>query len=352
MWYKHNGFFGMLCMVFLLMTAASGCKKGYQNPKPDISDIPEIPVELVRLDQLLFSASADNYSQVYAGIRAKYPDIFRSFTENFWGLVVSDSLTIDQIYDSLYSNTSGNRWMQRLFDSTQLMYKETEDLEVELSEAFRYFRYYFPDNALPELYTYIGPFVYWTMFDSASLGIELDMYMGRHFGYYGSYESNMPQYISMRCDKPYIATNVMQSLVDGTVPSWGADATLLDEMLRNGKILYYLDCVLPDAPDSIKMGYTQGQMDWCYANEGEIWKFLTGEDLLFSKRVDDLRRYLGEAPNSQGMPEESPGRVAIWAGWQIIRAYMQEYPETTLPELFYQMDAMTLLKGADYSPED
>ncbi len=349
--YKHNGFFGILCIASLLIVAVSGCKKGHENPKPDIDHIPEIPVEVVRVDELLFSATADNYKQVYADLRAQHPDIFASFTENFWGLVVSDSLTLDQVYDSLYNNTTGNMWMQRLFDSTQLMYQQTADIEEQLTEAFRYFRYYFPDSTLPKLYTYIGPFVYWTMFDSATLGIELDMYLGPHFGYYGSYESNMPQYISIRCDKPYIATNVMQSMIDGVVPSWGPDATLLDEMLRNGKILYYLDCVLPDVPDSIKMGYTGPQIDWCYDNEAEIWKFLAGEDLLFSKRVDDMRRYLGEAPNSQGMPEDSPGRVAIWTGWQIIRAYMQEYPETSLQELFFQMDAMEILRGADYAPE-
>jgi hypothetical protein len=64
-----------------------------------------------------------------------------------------------------------------------------------------------------------------------------------------------------------------------------------------------------------------------------------------------MRRYLGEAPSSMNMPEESPGRAAAWCGWQIVRAYMEEHPETSLPQLFYEMDAMRLLKEANYDPE-
>lgn len=350
--YKHNGFFAILCIGLTITWALSSCEKGHKNPKPDIDHIPESRVELVRLEKLLFSADSTNYKTVYAGIAQKYPELFLSLTENFWGLVESDSLSQEAIYDSLFSNTTGNMWMQRLYDSCMLVFENMEDVEHSLSEAFRYYRYYFPDSLVPQVYTYTGPFVYWTIFDSTTVGIELDMYLGEHFGYYGSYESNMPQYISRRCDKAYIPTNVMQSLVDGVVPSWGADATLLDEMLRNGKILYYLDCVLPDVADSIKMGYTEAQIAWCFDNDAEIWKFLAGEDLLFSKRTDDMRRYLGEAPNSMGMPEESPGRAAIWTGWQIVRAYMEENPETTLQELFFEMDAMRILKGADYDPAD
>ncbi len=352
MYCKHKRFFPILLVCIVLSGVFSACNKGYENPHPDLSAIPEQQVAIVRMEKLLAGATEENYYQVYDAIASAHPEIFKSLAGNFWGLVESDSMSKQKLYDSLFANTSGNMWMQRLYDSVMLVYEKMDDVQADLSEAFRYYRYYFPDSTIPEIYTYIGPFVYWTVFDSTTLGIELDMHLGPHFGYYGSYEANMPQYISIRCDKPFILTNVMQSLVDGVVPSLGADATLLDEMLRQGKILYYLDCVLPDVPDSIKMGYTEAQVQWCYDNEGEIWKFLAGEDLLFTKRMDDMRRYLGEAPNSQGMPEESPGRAAIWTGWQIIRAYMQENPDVSLQQLFYSMNAMDILKQADYGPEN
>jgi len=314
--------------------------------------VPERPVKLVRLEQRMWEAGPENYAAVFDNIAQQYPASFEAMLRNFWGLKESDSLSRATMYDSLYRNTVGNLWMQRLYDSVMLEFKDMRDIESALTEARRYYDHYFPGGTWPEIYTYTGPFVYWTIIDSLTVGIELDMYLGEHFGYYGSYESNMPKYISMRCDKAFIPVNVMQSLVDDVVPTLGSEASLLDEMLRQGKILYFLDCMLPDTHDSLKIGYTGTQVEWCFDNEGEIWKFLAGEELLFSKRMDDLRRYIGEAPNSQGMPEESPGRTAVWSGWQIIRAYMQENPETSLQELFMEMNAMEILKGADYNPGD
>ena len=193
--------------------------------------------------------------------------------------------------------------------------------------------------------------LYWNVHYYYNTPIELDMYMGQHFGYYGNYENNMPLYVTFRFDRPFIALNVMRSLLDGYIPMPGMEVALLDAMVLEGKMLYYLDCVLPDMEDSIKMGYTGAQIEWCYDNEAEIWKFLAGEELLFSKRTDDLRRYMDESPTSLGMPEESPGRVAAWTGWQIVRAYMQENPDVSLHELIYEPDAMKILKLSGYGPE-
>jgi hypothetical protein len=225
-----------------------------------------------------------------------------------------------------------------------------DDVEGELRKAIQYYRYYFPDSVLPVFYTYIGPFAYWAIIDEYGLGIELDMYMGEHFAYYGSFENNMPKYITIRCRKEFIVLNVMQALIDGTIPAAGAESTLLDEMIYEGKILYYSDLMLPETPDSIKIGYSTEQLDWCYDNEDEIWKYLVGEDLLFSKKTDHLRKYLGEAPTSVGMPDDAPGRVAAWTGWQIVRAYMKENKEVTLQELFNETEGLQILKESGYDP--
>ncbi|MEZ5014585.1 MAG: hypothetical protein R2794_09865 [Chitinophagales bacterium] len=350
MFHKHTAFLPIAWGLVITLFLTASCTKGNQNPHPDISAVPDPGVQIVRLDQMLAKANGGNYREVFTQIEAEYPDAFTAYYRNFWGLAPSDSLPMDALYDSLYLNAVGNAWMRRLYDSVQLVYPDLAPVQKDLNTAFRYFKYYFPDSTLPNVFSYIGPFVYWTMIDSNSLGIELDMYMGKHFSNYGIFENNMPKYISYRCDEPFIVTNVMQTLMDGNMYSNGPEASLLDEMLREGKLLYYLDCVLPDTEDSVKMGYTAQQLQWCYDNESEIWKFLAGEDLLFSKRSDDLRRYIGEAPTSTGMPDEAPGRVAVWVGWQIVRKYMHENPEVRLEELFAEPDAMKILKSANYKP--
>ncbi len=352
MYHKHKSFLFKICICAMGLFLLVNCNKSTGNPKPDISKVQPPEVNIIRLEQLMAEANADNYQTVYAGIDNQYHEIFSSYYKNFWGFVPNDNFSVSAIYDSLYNNTGRNEWMNRLGDSVNLEYTKMLDVEKDMKKAFTYYKFYFPDSSLPQIYTYIGPFVYWTLFDSASLGIELDMYMGERFASFGDFENNMPQYIIKRCTKPYIVINTMQSLIDGAIPDMGADASILDAMLAQGKMLYYLDCMLPDMEDSVKMGYTSEQIVWCNDNEGEIWKFLAGQELLFSKRGDDIRRYTGEAPTSVGMPAESPGRAAVWMGWQIVRSYMIEHPNTTLLELFSQMDGLDFLKKSGYEPGD
>ena len=56
------------------------------------------------------------------------------------------------------------------------------------------------------------------------------------------------------------------------------------------------------------------------------------------------------APFSGRMPKESPGRVAVWTGWQIVKAYMDRHPTTTLQELMAIPDAQLLLNESKFKP--
>jgi hypothetical protein len=69
-----------------------------------------------------------------------------------------------------------------------------------------------------------------------------------------------------------------------------------------------------------------------------------GEELLFSTRTQDIARIVGEGPHTKGMSLESPARVGVWLGWQIVRAYLERYPDTTLDELFALQDGRQVLE--------
>ncbi|MFN3940169.1 MAG: hypothetical protein ACK4IY_06255, partial [Chitinophagales bacterium] len=100
----------------------------------------------------------------------------------------------------------------------------------------------------------------------------------------------------------------------------------------------------------VKIGFSKKQMDWCEENAAEMWQFFAGNDLLFSKNMNEKQKYIGEAPFSQGMPEESPGRAAIWVGWQIVKKYMRNNPEVTVLQLLNDMNSYDILRKSNYSP--
>ena len=52
-------------------------------------------------------------------------------------------------------------------------------------------------------------------------------------------------------------------------------------MVDKGKRLYILDKLLPQTPDSLKIGYTANQLKGADKNEGLIWNFFVENNLLY-----------------------------------------------------------------------
>tara|TARA_B100000575_G_scaffold288235_1_gene287934 strand:- start:806 stop:1171 length:366 start_codon:yes stop_codon:yes gene_type:complete len=121
-------------------------------------------------------------------------------------------------------------------------------------------------------------------------------------------------------------------------------------MIHAGRIQYILSKILPNYNDSIIMGYSDSQIQWCENNEMSIWNFFIEEDLLYSTKYEDIVKYLNPAPYSKGMPQKSPGQVAVWVGWQIVKAYMNNFPDSSLQDLMTINDAQYLLKKSKYKP--
>ena len=121
-------------------------------------------------------------------------------------------------------------------------------------------------------------------------------------------------------------------------------------MIYNGKIMYFMDQVLPDVADTTKIGYTTKQLEWCQEFKSKIWGYFLEENLLYESDYQKYQKYLTEAPFTPGLGEknESAPKLAVWTGWQIVREYMEKHPEVTLPQLMANQDAQEILNGSKY----
>jgi hypothetical protein len=126
--------------------------------------------------------------------------------------------------------------------------------------------------------------------------------------------------------------------------------TLLDQMIAYGKQLYFLDAVMPQAADHLKIGYTRDQILWCRKNEQYIWQYFVQNNLLYIREMQKIMHYIGPGPDTRGMPAQSPGNIGSWTGWQIVRKYMERHPSTSLEQLMKTYDSQRLLSGAGYKP--
>lgn len=125
------------------------------------------------------------------------------------------------------------------------------------------------------------------------IGVELNMFLGKNFSYYSSFAANLPKYLLYRFRKENIPVSIMLMLADGSVTSLGANASLLDDMLYEGKQMYYLDLVLPKVADSVKIGFNKSQIEWCENNEADIWKFLQVKNYYFQNACRINNNILG-----------------------------------------------------------
>jgi hypothetical protein len=344
--YKHTAF-----LAILLITSSwfmAGCREKSRLPHPDVSDI-SADIHIKRFEQPFMAANQENYKEILRQLESEDSAFFHLYCGQILSIRGYGDSTY-QLYDTLFKYMIADEYMLRLYDSVAALYPNLDQVEKELEDALRYYAYYFPDNKLPQFYTYVAPFVYQVVVAEDVIGIELNMFMGANFSYYGAMSANLPRYMVYRFDRRYLVVSVMRALMDGNIPSKGPESNILDDMLAEGKMMYYLDLMLPDTPDSIKIGYTAEQIAWCQTNESDIWKFFAGEELFFSTRNQDKQRYLAEAPNAFGMPEGSPGRIGIWVGWQMVRSYMEAHPETKPEALFGMTDAVLFLKESRYKP--
>ncbi len=316
---------------------------------PDISDI-QVEVKVRRFEQDLFNLDTASQEIPFEAqveqLRANYPDFFVVFESLISNTAVDDSLFAKQLYEFVT-----HRPIRKLYDTTQILYKNIEQTEQKLTEAFRYFKYYFPDRPVPEVVSYISEYTLGTFtYGDSLLGIGWDFFLGESFSY--NYQ-DFPAYIQKTMDKEYLVAKAIEAVASNLVGE-RADDRLLDYMISNGKILYIKSLLLPETPDSVLMEWSSKQLDWMENNynERELWIQIINRELLYSKHKTEFDKLIGASPmGTTWMPKTSPGKTANWIGWQIVKAYLEKNPSMTTEELLAIKDAQQILDGSKYRPE-
>lgn len=248
-----------------------------------------------------------------------------------------------------FVQNSDMRHLYRTVDST---FHDFDEISDRLNEAFSYYNYHLGDSNIPDIYTFVSPFYYNTVTFGKNLGIGLDMYLGPQFQPYYTPGLNFPLYKINKFRKRSLVADAVKSWMMSAYPKKDEDRRLISEMIYEGKILYAMDALLPQEADSIKMGYVNGQIEWCKENELQIWDHLIAEDLLYSRDKMEYRGVLHDGPFSKGVnvPQESSPRMAVWTGWQIVRKYMDLHSEVNLSELLKDTDYDKILRESAYKP--
>lgn len=337
----------LLAISFVFLTSCSWFNKN--TKKINVSDI-SVNLDIERFDQTFFTADTNNLYPSLQAIRLKDTLFFDFYTMNIMRFgFISDSITPTML-DLNHFFT--NPYVLGLYDTVQTKYPDVKDLESELNEAFKHYKYYFPEKGLPKIKTIISEFGYNAVaLDTNYIAIALDMYLGKNYMYYGSFD--FPFYIIERFEPEFIVPNVMEVWYNAYyAPNELAETdALIHAMIEKGKKLYFLECMQPEKEKHLLIGYNKDQLKWCENSEGDIWKFYNEHDLFYTKNYMEHTRHIGEGPSTAGMPAEAPGNVGSWVGWQIVNQYMANMgTDVSLKELLATEPATILAKSA-YKPK-
>lgn len=304
----------------------------------------EITVELKRLDEDLFELKPDEVEAAIPKLQDRYGD----FLEDYSAGVLRIGRTDDPTFAYNLSQFITDASMRSLYDDSRKDFEDVNDIHTELNRAFSYFHHHFPDSTVPEVVLNISGLNYAIVATQTTLAIGLDMFLGADYPAYPMV--GLPQYMfrNMKRDQlvPQAMKGWLQSMYEETAPQ----QMMLDQMLFHGRILYALDALLPEWPDSAKIGYTQEEMQWCENSEKAIWNHLLEQDMLYSTDPMLINKWVNQAPFIAGIPKQSPGRLGHWMGWVIVRRYMEENPDITLQQLMADTDSQRILSRSRYKP--
>ncbi len=340
----------LLSGVLVFFLFLFGCR---EEKTPDISHI-KVHTNLVRFDQQFMHIDSLHIHSDLKALAGEYPAFFPVYMKrimNFRSPSKKKKQKRKGSDSALYHfiTSSDIRQLQKAinqeFTSTKI-----QKLHQQLNLSFKYIKYYYPSFKAPKIVTFMSALAnYGAITVDTVLGIGLDMFLGKDFPLYRKVQPPYPDYLLHRFTPENIVPSSIKVIYNQINPP-PQKGTLLDEMLAKGKMLYFMDKVLPQTPDSLKIGYTQKQLTWSKENEKYIWQYFVQKDLLYNSKQLTIRYYIGVSPSSKGMPPEAPGNIGSWVGWQIIKHYMKAHPETTVQELLKMKDSQKILNQSGYRP--
>lgn len=313
----------------------------------DVSHI-DVDIQIERFDRALDSLHADNVLAKNREWLQQYGYFYADYMQ--YMLEASNPLDSARLASVLTQVIESDDF-KALKASVYETYPDMVVQETGLTDAFKHFKYYFPDIAIPRFIAFFSGFAVQSPVGEDYLGIGLDMFLGADSKFYPALRESIPHYLSRRFTPHNIVPRTVETFVREVLyPQNDLDVTLLQHMVYQGKVLYVMDRVMPDVADTLKIGYTTQQWEWAERFERDIWAWFLQENLLYEADYNRVQKYLGEAPFTPELGEqnESAPKLGVFIGWRLVQAYMERYPETTLRELLEISEAQVILDGSRY----
>ncbi len=316
-----------------------------EEPNRLIVDVEHIKVDINidRMEQDLFDNSK-NKEKKHQFLLTKYGTLYQYFFSNIIG---AGNPFSPNSPDRLHTFTQDST-MNLFYSELKREFKNFNIYNLELTNAFKHYKYYFPDSTIPKITTFYSNFEQKVLDIDDRLAIGIEMFLGKDNSLIMLLPNKYPQYVKNKMEKKFLTANVMYGfLFNRFYEPLGDD--LISNIIAYGKIIYLLNAMLPEVSENILMSYSTHEQAWCSKNENNIWEHLVDQELLYSKDQKTINNFIGDGPSTKGLPNDSPSRSGIWLGLQLIKDHVKEN-NLDIKELLKEKNVQTILKS--YNPNE
>ncbi len=320
--------------VFVSLISGCGRESACKNDGP--AGKPQIQVQVVRLENELDACSTRTTAHQFL---QRHP----AFTQVFLSPATPDTAAVADLVIHHATDT----YLDTMLTDVKAQFPTNDRLNTGFSELFSNIKGYFPTWPVPRVYTLISGFSIDLNYIDTALFIGLEHFTNDSAHYEAP---QIPRYIKRRLQPNTVVSNVALVLSDQFNKTAAGEAAMLEEMVRWGKALYFVEKTMPCVPDTVICGYTATELEAVNANRKRTYDHFVERHLFFENDRLLVAKYTGERPNTPEIGDKAPGRLGRWMGWQIVRKYAEE-KKLSLPEVMAQPNAKLIFDQARWRPE-
>jgi hypothetical protein len=320
-----------LLFIFLLVLNFS-CKNDSNSSENNLA-IVQIAGPIIQIDSLLFEAK--NESEILT-ILQKHKTVSEQYFE-------TNAEKFTELSKKLFTFIQSPELKQ--FYGETVNKSKIDSIKTALNTAFNYIKADYPNFKAPKIYTFFTGFAGKDMLvNDSTIAIGLDYFGGPE----AKYRPQVFDYQINKYQAEYIVPSILNQMAIKYAAIEPSDKSLLADMLFYGKCYQFTKQMLPNAADSLIIGYTQEQLEATETSQEMVWGHFIDEKLLFESNPFKKSKYLDERPNTQEISPDCPGLIGRWLGWKIVKKYLENNPKQNFKALMANPKAQYLFENSNY----
>ena len=332
--------FAKLLFPCLLLAMMVGCKNDLKNYQSRLRVVtgPAPSLTFLRYEEVLFQLDTARFQEELLAIQPDYLPFLAGDLSDPDAVRYLKEFAIDTFSVQLYAKVKD-------------VYPDLNEVQKQVSAVYRHFNYYYPEVELPrKIYTCVSgvnPEIPPVMLVDDAVVVSLDWYLDRDSIYD---RMGMPKYRSERTTKNSLSKDFGAMLYADVLSCRHQQTNIVEEMVFQGRALFFIEALCPDIDDETLLGYSKEQLQWAESNEGNLWADIVGSQCLYSTEYDWFKTFFSDGPFTHEYSYDAPSRLGEFVGLHIIRSFFSSH-DVSLQQLMESQDLQALFQESGYKPK-